>query len=110
MPNPILQSYGSIEWLASGELRNAAELSAARMTIVPGATSPSHLHSNCEEAAFVLAGEVEEVIGERRELLRCGGSAVAPRGVTHYFRNVGTVDAVVLIVFSSAYRTYEPAG
>jgi mannose-6-phosphate isomerase-like protein (cupin superfamily) len=102
------QSYGSLEWLANGELGNAAELSVARMIIVPGATSASHSHSNCEEAAYLVRGAVEEVIGDAVLDMTPGCCAVAPRGIPHYFRNVGSVEAEVLLFFSSAHRAYEP--
>ncbi|MBS1903724.1 MAG: cupin domain-containing protein [Bacteroidetes bacterium] len=103
----LAQPYGSIEWLVNGELGNAAELSVARMIIAPGATSASHSHSNCEEAAYVIRGAVEEVIGDEVFGMVAGQCAVAPRGIPHYFRNVGSADAEVLLFFSSAHRAYE---
>lgn len=110
MSTTSAQPYGSLQWLANGELQNTSELSVAKMIITPGAESDPHFHSNCEEASFVIRGEVEEVIEGVTHRLRSGETAVAPRGVSHHFRNVGNTPAEVLIVFSSAFRSYEPAG
>lgn len=103
----LVQPYGSLEWLANGELGNAAELSVARMIVSPGVTSASHSHSNCEEAAYVIRGAVEEVIGDEVVVMVAGQCAVTPRGIPHYFRNTGSVEAEVLLFFSSAHRAYD---
>jgi quercetin dioxygenase-like cupin family protein len=71
-----------------------------------GGGSPPHVHRREEESFFILDGEVEFSVAGKK--IRCGpGDALfGPRDVPHFFRNVGTKPARLLITVSPA--TLEP--
>jgi len=59
-----------------------------------------HLHAEQEELYFVHAGSIELELGEEgtRHALEAGAVARVDAPVARRLRNVGTVDAVVLVV------------
>jgi quercetin dioxygenase-like cupin family protein len=97
--------WGSLTWFASAELGNADGLTVGRCVIRPGKANPRHRHPNCEEVLHVLAGRVAHEIGDGTEAeMGPGDTVTAPAGVPHCARNVGDVDAVLMVCFSSAQR------
>ena len=55
-----------------------------------------------DEAYFVLAGELEVIVGDEKFILRAGDSLMAPRGIPHQLRNSGDAENHYLLVFSPA--------
>ncbi|MGH8747034.1 MAG: cupin domain-containing protein [Burkholderiales bacterium] len=102
-------SWGTIEWLANDEVGNSRELSLARMTLLPGRATDTHLHANCEESIYVVRGEVECRIGDDRVRIRAGGQSVVPRGAVHGIHNAGDVPTEIILSYSSAARAFELA-
>ena len=91
--------WGTIEWLAGGEVGNSLELSLARLVIEPGQSGDTHLHANCEESIYVIRGEVVCRIGAATETLVAGRHAVVPRGAVHSLSNAG--DAPLRLLMAS---------
>ena len=61
-----------------------------------------HTHTREDEAYFVLAGELEVIVGGEKFVLRAGDTLMAPRGIPHQLRNSGNVENHYLLVFSPA--------
>jgi mannose-6-phosphate isomerase-like protein (cupin superfamily) len=101
--------WGAIEWLAGAEVGNSTELALARLRVQPGMSGDTHLHRNCEESIYVVDGEVECGIGERRIRMSAGACAVVPRGAVHTIRCVSTAPAELLLGYSAAAREYALA-
>src|SRR5499433_3597038 len=70
------------------------------VSIAPGMGVPRHTHTREDEAYFVLAGELEVIVGDEAFILRQGDSLMAPRGIPHQLRNSGDVENHYLLVFS----------
>lgn len=102
-------AWGTIEWLAGGEVGNARELSLARLVIEPGKSGDTHVHANCEESIYVIRGEVACRIGESTETLCAGRHAVVPRGAVHSIRNTGAAPAELVLGYSAAVREFTLA-
>lgn len=66
----------------------------------PGRGPPLHTHTREDETLYVLAGEVEVVLGDQRHRARPGDFVHMPRGVPHGFEGVGAGPARVLTVFT----------
>ncbi len=66
----------------------------------PQGGPPPHVHSNEDEALYVLEGEVEFMLGEEIILAGAGSCVYAPRGILHTFRNVGASPSKVLGVIT----------
>jgi quercetin dioxygenase-like cupin family protein len=102
--------WGTIEWLASGELGNAAELSLARMTLAPGQAIDTHCHDNAEESVYVVRGTVECRMQQGTTLrLAAGEAGTIPRGTVHTIACVGGEPAELVLNYSSAARGFRLA-
>ena len=65
----------------------------------PGEPAPlDHVHRSYDEVFYVVEGEFEFRVGERRVRARAGSVVTAPRGSPHTFKNCGDGDGRVLIV------------
>ena len=58
-----------------------------------------HTHTREDESYFVLAGELEIIVGGESFVLKPGGSLVAPRDVPRQLRNSGDVENHYLLIF-----------
>lgn len=68
-------------------------------TSEPGFGPPRHIHHTCEEIFYVLDGEFEFLVGERRFRGSPGAFVLVPRGTVHAPRVVGPSPGRVLIAF-----------
>lgn len=96
-----------MEWLVDDTIDPNAQISLARMTIAPGATSEAHRHPNCAETIHVQSGSIEQRIGDDWISARKGETLVVPHAVPHQTRNTGKDDAVLIIAYSTGSRVYE---
>jgi quercetin dioxygenase-like cupin family protein len=99
-------SWGSLCWLAGGELGNATGLTLGRVVIFRGASNPRHCHPNCEEVLYLLSGSLEHTLGEETVLLNPGDTLHIPAGVFHSARSVGDDEADMMVAYSSAAREF----
>jgi quercetin dioxygenase-like cupin family protein len=72
------------------------------VNLASGIGVPRHTHTREDEAYFVLAGELEVIVGGEKFVLRAGDTLMAPRGIPHQLRNSGNVENHYLLVFSPA--------
>jgi quercetin dioxygenase-like cupin family protein len=76
-------------------------------TLPPGGRKPPpHIHTNCEEAFYVLDGEIEFSLGETTAIGRADTFVLVPGGVAHTFGNVGTTQARLLVIHAPAMDAY----
>jgi len=99
-----------MEWLVQDSERVQAGMSLARMTLLPGCMSEAHSHRTCNEAVYVISGEIEQYVDGEKTVLREGEHAFIPKGALHQSLNVGAGPAVMLVAYSSGSRDYERAG
>ena len=55
-----------------------------------------HLHHRTDEGFYVVAGTYGFLMGDERIEASEGGYVFVPRGVVHAYRNVGSVDGIVI--------------
>ena len=67
--------------------------------LAPGMGVPRHTHTREDESYFVLAGELEVIVGSKTFVLKPGDSLVAPRDIPHQLRNSGDVENHYLLIF-----------
>jgi quercetin dioxygenase-like cupin family protein len=97
--------WGGIVWFASRAVGGAEELTLGLTTILPGLANPLHRHPNCEEALYVLRGEIDQVIeGRATARLKAGDAVLIPRNLKHRCLSAGPEPAELVIAFSSADR------
>ncbi len=94
-----------IHWLVSKKANGAQELTVGYTTIDPGGRNPLHRHPNCEEALYVIAGEIEHVVeGTPNVRMKAGEAILIPRNRKHQAINIGGAPARLLVAFSSPER------
>jgi mannose-6-phosphate isomerase-like protein (cupin superfamily) len=71
-----------------------------------GRKPPPHIHTNCEEAFYVLEGEIEFSLATTTYVGRPGAFVLVPGGVAHTFGNPGTVSARLLVIHAPAMDAY----
>lgn len=68
--------------------------------MAPEASGASpHVHRKTTEMFYVVRGEIEFTIGDRKEVGTPGAFAFIPKNAPHGFTNVGSEDATLLIMF-----------
>jgi mannose-6-phosphate isomerase-like protein (cupin superfamily) len=69
--------------------------------------APPHRHERQSELFFVLAGELDVLLGDEVTTLTAGDFLVVPAGVPHAFAPTKDRDADVLFVFTPAVERFE---
>ena len=98
------QPWGRLVWMVAGRMGNSDTMTVGRCYIDPGQENPRHHHPNCDEVLHVLQGTIEHSAGDDIVEMGPGDTISIPTGVVHNARNIGTEQAVFVIVFSSADR------
>jgi len=97
--------WGALIWFTSRELRNSETMTIGQCFIKPGCSNPCHSHPNCEEVLHVIQGRIVHSIEEGKEVaMEKGDTICIPPNIVHNARNIGKMDAVLMICFSSADR------
>jgi quercetin dioxygenase-like cupin family protein len=98
-------SWGNLTWFANRALGNTEDMTVGRCILKPGHTNGRHHHPNCSETLVVIQGRIRHTLtGDRETELSEGDTVVIPPNVWHSATNVGEIDAVLFIAFSSADR------
>jgi len=81
-------------------------------TVPPQGGPPPHVHHREDEAFWILEGELEVTVGEKRFIARAGAYIHLPRGVPHAYRNVGAEPArfLTLMVPAGLEKFFEEVG
>lgn len=96
--------WGTITWLDGDGLTAGDGLTFGRVTFDPGAGNAAHSHPNCEEALYLLSGELDHALAGERTVLEPGDLLHIPRGEAHQATNPGPGEAVALIAYDTADR------
>ena len=87
-------------WMCRPEITNAKDLQVCRAVLPPGEGHGFHHHPELEEPIYVLEGEVEQWVGEEKQILKVGELAHMGAGVVHATFNTSSIDAVILAILS----------
>lgn len=96
--------WGELHWFVSGSIGNSQTTTVGRCILKPGHENPRHIHPNCEEILQVVSGSIMHSLGDEMYPMNPGDAIAIPQNIVHNAKNVGTEEAVLTIVFSSAYR------
>jgi len=92
-----------IRWVVSNENAGSKEICFWRTVFPPGATHARHIHRNSAEAFFIIRGRGAAGTGDEEHEVGPGTALYVPKGVVHWFRNVGDVELELV-------GCYAPAG
>jgi quercetin dioxygenase-like cupin family protein len=90
-------------FLVTGEESRGAYF-AMEALVPPGGGPPPHIHTREDESFYLLAGQIEFLLGEQTVLAGPGDYVNVPRGTVHCFRNSGTETARMVLTFTPAGR------
>jgi quercetin dioxygenase-like cupin family protein len=85
----------------TGEESNNA-LFQFEATVPKGGGPPPHSHSKEDETFYVVSGELEMLIGDKKYTAKAGDFVYIPRGTVHQFKNTGSGTAVQFVTFVGA--------
>ncbi|MEJ7618228.1 MAG: cupin domain-containing protein [Pyrinomonadaceae bacterium] len=89
--------WGELGWLSRPAMTNAKNLVVIEVTLKPGAGHDFHQHPAQEEAIYVIAGEIEQWLENKKQVLRPGDCVFIPPGVVHASFNTGDQPATLLV-------------
>jgi quercetin dioxygenase-like cupin family protein len=69
-----------------------------------GQRNPRHLHPNCEELLYVIAGSCEHIVGATKVTLKAGDLIRIPRGVPHQAMVLGNEPFRSVVSYDSPDR------
>jgi quercetin dioxygenase-like cupin family protein len=102
--------WGHLAWAVSKEAGNCETMTLGRVCIRAGQSNPRHVHDNCDELLYLLTGELDHHADDVGTLaMRAGDVIVIPAGVAHNARCTSTVDAEMIVVYSSGQRGFRKA-
>lgn len=73
---------------------------AVEFELPPGEEVPPHIHHNEEEVLYVVAGEIESLVGDETLDAPAGSCHTIPRGTVHGQANHGAEPATLLVMFA----------
>ena len=85
----------------AGAATGSEYLTVGELTVEPGRKSVYHIHPNTEESIFVIEGEMEFRLGDRKFRASAGDCIQATRGVGHGLENVGNTKARLITMYPS---------
>ncbi len=100
---PAYWQMGSLWSVLASGAQTGGSYSLIEQLMPPGPQAPPHLHEGTDEVFYLLEGEAEFLLEDRREVARQGALVFIPRGTVHAFRVLGDAPARVL-------NLYTPAG
>lgn len=103
----VLSARGSTMFFKATHASTNGAFSFMERTLPPGGRKPPpHIHTNCEEAFYVLDGEIEFFLGDDTVIGRPGSFVHVPGGVSHTFGNAATAPSRLLIIHAPAMDAY----
>src|SRR6266404_7629007 len=95
----MLSARGSTMFFKATHASTNGAFSFMERTLPPGGRKPPpHIHTECEEAFYVLEGEVEFTLGKEIVVGRRDTFVLVHGGVAHTFGNPGTAQARLLVI------------
>ena len=74
------------------------------IVILPGAIENNIVHFECDEWLYVLSGELQVFINERKKRVKEGDSVQIPRGTIHGSKNESAQKVNILSVCSPPFK------
>jgi quercetin dioxygenase-like cupin family protein len=103
----LLTARGSRMIFKATRASTNGAFSLMERTLPPGGRKPPpHIHTNCEEAFYVLDGEIEFLLNDKTVIGRPGSFVLVPGGVAHTFGNVASAPSRLLILHAPAMDAY----
>ncbi|MFP4643662.1 MAG: cupin domain-containing protein [Spirochaetales bacterium] len=94
--------WGEIAWACRPQNTESAQLAILDVTITPGEGHNFHRHPDQEEMIYVLSGEIEQWLEDKKQILGPGDAAFIKKGVVHASFQRGSDPAHLLAILGPA--------
>jgi mannose-6-phosphate isomerase-like protein (cupin superfamily) len=104
----VAQGEGKLVWFADELLTFKVDRDQSQTVgifedeVPPESGPPPHLHRSQDETHYVLEGQFEFVVGERKVNAGAGSVVYVPRTTVHAFTNTGTQKGKLLFIETPA--------
>src|SRR5215203_362215 len=104
----VAQGEGKLVWFADELLTFKVDRDQSESVgifedeVPPESGPPPHLHRSQDETHYVLEGQFEFVVGERKVNAGAGSVVYVPRTMMHAFTNTGTEKGKILFIETPA--------
>lgn len=92
------QDWGVMGWLSRPQTTGTRQLVVIEVTLEPGFGHNFHKHPGQEEVIYVVAGAVEQWIGEEKRILQAGDGVFINADVVHASFNDSASDAKLIAI------------
>jgi len=99
--------WGTLRWLASGDLGNSDALTIGYAMIKKGMSNPRHRHKNSEEILHLLRGRLKHTFGDESVTMEPGDTITIEAGIFHNALSIGDCDAEMIVAYPTPNRTFE---
>ena len=96
--------WGHLRWYTGNHYNNSQTTTVGECLLRPGYENFHHYHPNCEEILLVQQGKIAHRLGDDTFEMSAGDTIVIPPNVVHNARNIGSQDALLMIIFSTPDR------
>jgi quercetin dioxygenase-like cupin family protein len=97
-PRTVVNVAGSRYVVLATAPETNNDYSAFQILVPPGAGTPLHSHANEEEVFYVVRGKLRFQTGDSIDEYGAGSLVHAAINVPHLFANIGTEEAVVIVL------------
>ena len=104
----VAQGEGKLVWFADELLTFKVDRDQSESVgifedeVPPQSGAPAHLHRTQDETHYILEGQFEFVLGERKVNADAGSVVYVPRTMMHAFTNTGTKKGKLLFINTPA--------
>jgi mannose-6-phosphate isomerase-like protein (cupin superfamily) len=99
----VAQGEGKSVWFADELLTFKVDSDQSETVgIFEDEVPPAHLHRSQDETHYILEGQFEFVLGERKVTAGAGSVVYVPRTMVHAFTNTGTQKGKILFINTPA--------
>ena len=104
----VAQGEGKLVWFADELLTFKVDRDQSETVgifedeVPPQSGPPAHLHRSQDETHYILEGQFEFVLGERKVNAGAGSVVYVPRTTVHAFTNTGTQKGKILFIETPA--------
>ncbi len=94
--------WGEIAWASRPANTESQQLAILDVTITPGQGHNFHRHPDQEEMIYVLSGEVEQWLEDKKQILTPGDAVFIKKGIVHASFQRSSEPAHLLAILSPA--------
>jgi quercetin dioxygenase-like cupin family protein len=100
--------WGTLRWLVSAKLEPQSNITFGVVEIAAGQSNPIHVHGNCDEVIYVVAGACEQRVGKETVVMKVGDALRIPAGVPHTAKALGEQPVRTIVAYNAGERQFTP--